>query len=122
MGYFYFYANYDVQKIEPTLGYSLTPGTVSMGGSYPPNPWGLYDMIGNVYEWCWDWWGDNYTDGHQTNPTGPSGPQHPGDARRVLRGGCYFSTIDILRSGRRDNCPPAIRWKGDGMRVVKNYE
>jgi formylglycine-generating enzyme required for sulfatase activity len=122
MGYFYFYANYDTRTIEPHLGFSLTPGTVMIGGSYPPNPFGLYDMMGNVYEWCWDWWSDNYTAGSLTNPTGPDRPQYSGDPRRVLRGGCYFTTIDTLRSGRRDNSPPAIRWKGNGIRVVRNRE
>ena len=50
-----------------------------------PNELGLYDMSGNVWEWCQDYWADSYSSDAQTNPTGPTS-----GAGRVLRGGCWY--------------------------------
>ena len=81
-------------------------------GLKKPNGFGLYDMSGNVDEWCWDRFGD-YSYGSQTDPTGPdSGPS------RVYRGGCWFDYArDARVSYRRTD--PTGRLSGLGFRVVR---
>ncbi len=75
--------------------------------SYPPNPYGLYDMVGNVYEWCQDWYAYNYYDVSVIEPDHPSGP--PQGVYRVLRGGCWKSLKEDLRcSHRHRNNPGAV--------------
>ncbi|MDR2965539.1 MAG: formylglycine-generating enzyme family protein [Treponema sp.] len=82
-------------------------------GSFSPNAWGLYDMHGNVFEWCWDWYGA-YATGAQTNPTGAvSGVD------RVLRGGSWGSSGQDLRSASRNDILPGSRSVGIGFRLVR---
>jgi formylglycine-generating enzyme required for sulfatase activity len=83
-------------------------------GSFAPNAWGLYDMHGNVWEWCWDWYGD-YTSGSQTDPGGP----YTG-ADRVLRGGCWYSNGRDLRSAYRGRYYPSNRNVNLGFRLVRS--
>jgi formylglycine-generating enzyme required for sulfatase activity len=77
-----------------------------------PNELGLYDMSGNVWEWCKDWYG-SYTADAQTNPRGPiSG------AGRVLRGGGWYGTAAYCRVANRSSDDPSYRYGDDGFRVV----
>ncbi|MGD9782732.1 MAG: formylglycine-generating enzyme family protein [Kiritimatiellia bacterium] len=58
------------------------PPYTNPAGSFPPNGYGLYDVIGNAWEWCWDWYASSYPSGSVTNPQGPAS-----GTNRVARGG-----------------------------------
>ena len=87
-------------------------------GSYSPNGYGLYDMAGNVWEWCNDWWdGGYYSDSPENNPTGPTT-----GTLRVLRGGsCYYGPSN-LRCASRNDYAPALRVVTFGFRCVRGVQ
>jgi len=82
-------------------------------GQLKPNPWGLYDLHGNVWEWCQDLWQDAYPGGTVTDPTGPTDGW-----LRVARGGSWLYDAAFSRSANRDNYGPENRCSDIGFRVV----
>ncbi len=81
-------------------------------GTQSPNELGIYDMAGNVYEWCQDWY-DGYSSAAQTNPTGPSS-----GALRVLRGGSCFNYAKYCRVSSRYDYAPGSRFINCGFRLA----
>ncbi|MDR2798116.1 MAG: formylglycine-generating enzyme family protein, partial [Treponema sp.] len=82
-------------------------------GSGAANGWGLYDMHGNVCEWCWDrYWA--YSSSSQTDPSGPAS-----GSDRVLRGGSWDRSAQYLRSAYRGFNGPSYRISSNGFRLAR---
>ncbi len=80
-----------------------------------PNAWGLYDMHGNVWEWCSDWFnGSNYLSGRAVDPLGPPQSQF----LRVVRGGSFWYLPEFCRSATRNHNPPDLPLDHIGFRPV----
>lgn len=83
---------------------------------YPPNAWGVYDMHGNVMEWCQDFYGQYSSKSAVINPLGPFN-----GSRRVVRGGSFYRTAHDCRSASRMSYEPSYRGSEIGFRMVIGY-
>ena len=92
------------------LGGTNDPRTTPVG-TFPANGYGLHDMAGNVFEWCWDWYAPSYAGG--LDPQGPVGGTF-----RVWRGGQWRNNVFFCRTAARAYTPPSSSGSGFGFRSV----
>jgi formylglycine-generating enzyme required for sulfatase activity len=110
---------YDLEKGQPVTWLTNKQYEFAQGGTRRvkekiPNPWGLYDMLGNVWEWCRDWHAD-YPSGSQVDPMGPES-----GSSRVIRGGSWFSYARGVRSACRHWRDPGDRLDYLGFRLLSS--
>jgi formylglycine-generating enzyme required for sulfatase activity len=103
------------ENIESNQSNFFSADTIAVM-SYAPNSYGVYDVVGNVYEWCQDWYGYNYYEASQQEPENPKGPLQ--GVYRVLRGGCWKSLKEDMRCSHRHRNNPWTFNKTYGFRCA----
>lgn len=106
----------DIEKTQANFFSSDTTPVMS----YADNGYGLYDMVGNIYEWCHDWYGYNYYEISIQEPENPKGPLQ--GVYRVLRGGCWKSLKEDLRCSRRHRNNPGTVNSTYGFRCAADVQ
>jgi formylglycine-generating enzyme required for sulfatase activity len=109
-------ANYNGNLPYHTGNRGLFRKTTTPAGSFPPNEWGIYDMHGNVWEWCWDY--NSIPRASSTVIVNPSGDVT--GTSRINRGGAWASAGNWLRSAARDSDLPETASGNLGFRLARN--
>ena len=110
-------ANYDGNYTYGAGSKRKYLGKTTDVGSYPANGWGLYDMHGNVWEWCLDPWHENYGSAPSDDRVWDAS-NDSGSKLRLNRGGAWHDNPGYCRSASRNNFGPAIQPYNIGFRVV----
>ncbi|MDD4157342.1 MAG: formylglycine-generating enzyme family protein, partial [Candidatus Cloacimonetes bacterium] len=103
-------------SIDEVAWYYSNSGKTQPVGTKKANELGIYDMSGNVWEWCWDWKA-SYSSGAKTNPSGPDS-----GSSRVLRGGCWGNYARICHSAYRSDYYPDLSNYSYGFRLLRSSE
>jgi formylglycine-generating enzyme required for sulfatase activity len=112
-----YYFGDDESSLGAYAWYSVTSGGRTQNvGMKIPNTWGLYDMLGNVWEWVSNWY-DDYDERQATNPAGP-----PAGSNKVIRGGAWGSTARLCRCAVRSVKNPLERSPLIGFRLAMDGE
>jgi formylglycine-generating enzyme required for sulfatase activity len=109
-----FHTGDSISVYQANFGWTYKEGILPVG-SFDPNSWGLYDMHGNVQEWCWDWLGEYK--GNAVNPSGPVTGEY-----RVIRGGAFHDSPACLRSAMRFSYPPCTYVSNTGFRLARSIK
>ena len=107
-------ANYDGNNSYKNYPKGKYRSETTPVGSFAPNGWGLYDMLGNVWEWCADWWQEDLGSEAVVDPTGPKKGDH-----RVYRGGSWRDGAQIVRATVRSLATPGNRSSRLGFRCAR---
>ncbi|HHH38451.1 MAG TPA: hypothetical protein ENK50_02600 [Sedimenticola sp.] len=111
-------ANFDGSYPSPYTGGAkgVRRGMTTPAGEFPANPWGLYDMHGNVWEWCSSEFDEEYGGMETLNACLHTENQNP----RVVRGGSWYNVASVVRSASRNKLSPKLHFLKVGFRLVRD--
>jgi formylglycine-generating enzyme required for sulfatase activity len=101
-------------NVGPIAWYTDNASTLKPAGQKQPNAWGLYDMAGNLWEWCHDWYLASLGTSAVTDPWGTAS-----GISRTMRGGCWIGEANTLRAASREYVPPSVAFGINGFRCVR---